>query len=196
MLLQATPAPSAAPVRTVVAEFLDGIVAALPRLLSGLVFLVLAYVTIRVVRLVLRSFLARVYPSDQTLVVDLLVTVATLFLWFGAGLALLNIVGMGEIAASLGTATGFIALGVAFALKEMIADTVAGVYLLRDPDFNEGDLVTTASVTGTIVTIDLRKTRIRTDEGDLVVVANRDVEKRWTQETVEGQEPVAGTGSE
>lgn len=32
---------------------------------------------------------------------------------------------MGAVAAGLGTATGFIALGVAFALKEMIADTVA-----------------------------------------------------------------------
>lgn len=89
---------------------------------------------------------------------------------------------MEDIAASLGTATGFIGLGIAFAIKEMIADTVAGVYLLRDPDFNEGDVVTTASVTGTVTGIDLRKTRIQTDDGDLIVVANREVEKRWTNE--------------
>jgi len=38
------------------------------------------------------------------------------------------------------------------------------VYLLRDPDFNPGDRVTTEAVTGT------------------VVLANRDVEKRWTKE--------------
>jgi small-conductance mechanosensitive channel len=188
MLVPATPAADD-PFRTAVSQFLNGIVAALPRLLSGLVFLVLAYVVIRLVKLALRSTLDRIYPADQALVVDLVVTVASLFLWFGAGLTVLDIVGMGEIAASLGTATGFIALGVALALKEMIADTVAGVYLLRDPDFNEGDLVTTASVTGTIVTIDLRKTRIRSEEGDLVVVANRDVEKRWTQEV--GTEPPA-----
>jgi len=104
------------------------------------------------------------------------------FLWFGAGLTLFKIVGMDDVAASLGTATGFVALGIAFALKEMIADTVAGVYLLQDADFNEGDLVTTASVTGTVTGIDLRKTRIRSEEGDLIVVANRDVEKKWVQE--------------
>jgi len=40
-------------------------------------------------------------------------------------------------------------------------------------------------VTGTVVGIDLRKTRIRTDEGDLVVVANRNVEERWTKQPSE-----------
>ncbi|MFB6219091.1 MAG: mechanosensitive ion channel family protein [Halobacteriaceae archaeon] len=169
--------------RTVLSEFAASFVAALPRLFAGLVFLTLAYVAIRLVRSAVSSVLHRVYPPDQELVVDLLVTAVHVFLWFGAGLALLKIVGMDDVAASLGTATGFIGLGVAFALKEMIADTVAGVYLLKDPDFNEGDLVTTASTTGTIVGIDLRKTRVRTDDGDLVVVANRDVEKRWTRES-------------
>ncbi len=166
---------------SVTGEFLEGIVTSLPRLLAALVFLVLAYLVIKVVLAVLRWSLGRVYPTDQQLVVDLLVTVAGLFMWFGAALAVLKIVGMGDVAASLGTATGFIALGVAFALKEMIADTVAGIYLLRDPDFNESDRVETASVTGEIVAIGLRKTRIRTDDGNLVVLANRDVEKKWTQ---------------
>jgi small-conductance mechanosensitive channel len=98
-------------------------------------------------------------------------------------------VGLGDVAASLGTASGFIGLGVAFALKEMIADTVAGVYLLQDEDFSEGDRVETASVTGRLVSIDLRKTRIETDEGNLVVVANREVEKRWTRHAQ--RDPVA-----
>jgi small-conductance mechanosensitive channel len=182
MLVQSTPAPETSPVEFVTTEFVADIVTALPRLLPGLIFLTLAYAFIRLVRSGLRSVLTRVYPSDQTLIVDLVVTVVSLFLWFGAGLTLLTIVGLEDIAASLGTATGFIALGVAFALQEMIADTVAGVFLLRDPDFNEGDFITTASVTGTIVGIDPRKTRIQAEDGDLIVVANRDVEKKWIQE--------------
>jgi small-conductance mechanosensitive channel len=184
MLLQTASAAAESPFQTVITEFLSDIVIALPKLLSGIVFITLAYLLIRLVRSGLRPFLGRLYSNDQELIVDLVVTVVTLFLWFGAGLTLLDIVGLEDIAASLGTATGFIALGIAFALKEMIADTVAGVYLLRDPDFNEGDYITTASVTGTITGIDLRKTRIRAEDGDLIVVANRDVEKKWTQEAV------------
>jgi small-conductance mechanosensitive channel len=166
----------------VLSEFADGVVGAVPRLLAGVLFLSLAYVAIRATLRIARGLFERVSPEQQRLVVDLSVTVVGVFLWFGAALALLKIVGLGEVAASLGTASGFIGLGVAFALKEMIADTVAGVYLLRDPDFNAGDEVTTASVAGTIVDIDLRKTRLRTEEGDLVVLANRDVEKKWTRE--------------
>ncbi|NHN42083.1 mechanosensitive ion channel [Halorubellus sp. JP-L1] len=168
----------------VVREFLAGIVEAIPHVLLGVLFLAVAYVVIRVVLAVVRRVFEGVYPADQQLIVDLWVAIVGVFLWFGAALALFNIVGLGEVAASLGTASGFVGLGVAFALKEMIADTVAGVYLLRDPDFNEGDVVESASVTGEIVDIDLRKTRLREEDGDLVVLANRDVEKKWRQEVV------------
>jgi small-conductance mechanosensitive channel len=64
----------------------------------------------------------------------------------------------------------------------MIADTVAGIYLLRDPDFNPGDTVTTGSLTGTVRSIGLRKSRFEVD-GDTVVVANREVESKWTLRT-------------
>jgi small-conductance mechanosensitive channel len=156
-----------------------GFVAALPRALSGLVFLVLAYVAVRVVLRVVRTALDRLYPDDQDLVVSLGVTVAGVFLWFGVGLTLLKIVGMGDVAASLGTATGFVALGVSYALSNMIADVVAGVYLLRDPDFTPGDRVVADGVTGELRSIELRKSRFENAEGETVVVANRDVEKRW-----------------
>jgi small-conductance mechanosensitive channel len=153
---------------------------ALPRVISGLVFLTIAYVAIRLLRRYLRRVLRRVYPADQRLIADFSVLVVTLFLWFGAGLALLKVVGLGDIAASLGTATGFVALGVSYALSNMIADAVAGVYLLRDPDFNPGDKVTTESTTGVVRDIGLRKSRIEIDSGDVVVLANREVEKKWT----------------
>lgn len=179
MLLEAT-GPT---LESIINNFIAGIGKAVPRLLAGLVFLTLAHLFIKLVLTISRRILERTYPAKQHLIVDLIVTVIGVFLWFGAALALLKIVGLGDIATSLGTAAGFIGLGIAFALKEMIADTVAGVYLLQDPDFNEGDTVTTASVTGTVARVDLRKTRLRTAD-DLVVVSNRDVEKEWTNKSV------------
>ena len=162
-------------------EFLDRLIAAFPRLLSALTFLVLAYLTIRVVLALARRSLYRLYPGDQTLVADLFVTILAVFLWFGAALTFMRIVGMGEIAASLGTAMGFIALGISYALSEMIEDTVAGVYLLRDPDFNVGYRVEAGGVTGTVAAIELRKSRIDADDGDRVVLANRSIEGKWTR---------------
>jgi small-conductance mechanosensitive channel len=164
-------------------QFVRGIVDAIPELLAGLVFLVLAYGTIRIVQAVLRSVIGRAYPADQELIVDFIVLIISVFLWFAVGLTLLSIVGLGALAASLGTAAGFLALGISYALSEMIEDTVAGVYLLRDPDFNPGDTVTASAGTGVVTEIGLRKSRLRLESGDTLVLANRDIESKWTKKT-------------
>ncbi len=171
------------PLAEVLADLRATFVDAIPRLLTALVFLVVAYVAIRLTLGVVRSVLGRVY-ADNELVADLFATVAAVFLWFGAALTLLKLLGMGDIAASLGTATGFVALGVSYALSDMIADTVAGVYLLRDPDFNPGDRVETADVSGVVLDIGLRKTRLEIEGGDVVVLGNGSVEEKWTKKTV------------
>jgi small-conductance mechanosensitive channel len=169
-------------VRETIEGVQQGLVDALPKLVMALVFLTIAYVGIRIALRLVGGALDAVYPEEQDLIVNLATTVVGVFLWFAAGLALLNILGLGEIAASLGTAAGFIALGVSYALSSMIADTVAGVYLLRDPDFNPGDRVTADGTTGEVRDIGLRKSRLDLDDGDRVVVANSAVEKKWTQE--------------
>ncbi|MDZ5810883.1 mechanosensitive ion channel [Halorubrum sp. AD140] len=167
------------------ANFVEGLAVAIPRLLSGVIFLALAYATVRIVLSLVRTSIGRLYVDDRELVGDLLVALVAIFLWFGVALTFLKILGMGDIAASLGTAVGFIALGVSYALSEMIEDTVAGVYLLRDPDFNPGYRVEAKGVTGTVAAIELRKTRIDTDTGDRVVMANREIEPRWTHDVPE-----------
>lgn len=169
-------------VRETVASIQRGLIDAVPKLLMALVFLTVAYVGIKLALSVVHGTLDAIYPEEQDLIVALATTVVGVFLWFAAALTLLNILGMGDIAASLGTAAGFIALGISYALSSMIADTVAGVYLLRDPDFNPGDRVTADGTTGEVRDIGLRKSRFEMDDGDTVVVANSAVEKKWTLE--------------
>jgi small-conductance mechanosensitive channel len=173
----------AALVRETVDGIQQGLIDTVPRLVVALVFLTVAYVGIRVALSVVAGTLDAVYPEEQDLIVSLATTVVGVFLWFAAALTLLKILGMGDIAASLGTAAGFVALGVSYALSSMIADTVAGVYLLRDPDFNSGDRVTADGTTGVVRDIGLRKSRLELDDGDTVVVANSAVEKKWTLES-------------
>ncbi len=159
-----------------------GFETAIPRLVAGLVFAIFAYLGIRLVLAVLRFVLTQIYTERQTLIIQLFVMLAGLVLWFGAILTFLKIVGLGDIAASLGTAVGFIALGISYALSDMIEDSVSGIYLLRDPDFELGDRVVTDDGTeGRVTTIEIRKSRFDLDNGDTVIVANRDVESGWTK---------------
>ena len=167
-------------VGTAIADFLTSIAAAVPRLLEGLVFLVLAAVVVKLVMVVVRALLGRVLPGDSPVYRQFVSTLVLAFLSFAVLLSFLSIVGLDAIAASLGTATGFVALGVSYALSDMIEDAVAGVYLLRDEDFMPGDEVKVGDVEGRVKSIELRKTRFTVD-GDTVVRANGGVEKQWTK---------------
>ena len=176
----ASPGSVEAAIRRAVDTFVNGLVAAIPRILSGLLFLVLAAVLVRTVLWIVDRVLRRVVSEESDVYRQFVRTIVAVFLWFGVILAFLSVVGLDEIAAALGTASGFLALGGSYALSGMIADAVAGIYLLRDPDFNVGDTVTAGDTTGVVKQIELRKTRIEVDD-DTVVRANAEIEKRWTR---------------
>lgn len=176
-------------------QFVADITAAIPRILAGLIFLVLAGILAKLVMTVLRGFLRRTLPAGDEVYRRFIGAVVAAFLWFGIGLSFLSIVGLDQIAASMGTAAGFLALGVSYSLSNMIADAVAGVYLIRDPDFTPGDRVKAGDVTGTVRAIELRKTRFDDENGDTVVRSNAEIEKKWTR-LDEEPETAAADGDE
>jgi small-conductance mechanosensitive channel len=161
-------------------EFVRRLVEAVPTLVVGIVFLALATILVKLVLAVLETTLERTMGGESPVYRQFLTTVVAVFLWFGVGLSTLSVVGLEGIAASLGTATGFVALGVSYATSDMIADAVAGVYLLRDPDFEAGDTVRVGDMEGVVRSIELRKTRFAVDD-DTVVRGNADIEARWTK---------------
>jgi small-conductance mechanosensitive channel len=161
-------------------DLAKGIASALPDVLAGLLYLLFAAVLVKIVLFVVRSAVERAALGESPVYRQFVVTVVAAFLWFAVGLSFLSIVGLDDIAASLGTAAGFVALGVSYATSGMIADAVAGVYLLRDPDFMPGDTVEVGGTEGVVKSIELRKTRLRVDD-DTVVRGNAEIEKKWTK---------------
>ncbi|PSQ16782.1 hypothetical protein BRD00_10200 [Halobacteriales archaeon QS_8_69_26] len=173
--------------------FVGDIVDALPKIIAGVVFLALAAILVKVIMTLVRYVLRRTLPGESPVYRHFLSTIVLVVLWFGVALSFLSVVGLEEIAAALGTASGFLALGVAYALSDMIEDAVAGVYLLRDPDFTPGDTITVGDTTGVIESIELRKTRFRTGD-DVEVRSNAVVEKRW-KKLDDGEAEAAADGS-
>ncbi|WP_135822753.1 mechanosensitive ion channel domain-containing protein [Halostella litorea] len=176
-------------VRETFRAFVSTVTDALPRILAGLLFVLIAAVGIKVAMVVVRWFLDRTFAGEDPVYRQFLARIVAILLWFAVALAFLSVVGLGRIAAALGTASGFVALGVSYALSGMIADAVAGIYLLRDPDFMPGDTVTTGDKTGVVQAIELRKTRLRVD-GNTLVRANGKIESEWTK--LEGDDAPAG----
>ncbi len=72
---------------------------------------------------------------------------------------------------------GFFSVAVGFAFQDILENTLSGVLLLFRQPFQTGDQIEVQNRTGTVEAITIRETRIKTFDGQLIVIPNRDVYK-------------------
>lgn len=150
-------------------EFGDGVVDRLPYLVAAVVAIVLTVVVARLVRSMVERALRRGRAERHVVVV-----VATLAYYaaFALGLVValsLGGVNLGVLVGSLGLAT--VALG--FALQDIVSNFTAGIVLLLEHPFTEGDHIAIAEAEGEVEEIRVRATRLRAPDGQLVLVPNK-----------------------
>jgi small conductance mechanosensitive channel len=150
-------------------RYLDGLEQRLPNLLQAVIAVALTVVMARLVRRGVERALARADAERHVRVV-----VATLaFYAVGAvGLVVafaLGGVNLGLLVGSLGLAT--VALG--FALQDIVSNFSAGIVLLLEHPFTEGDHIAIPDAEGEVEEIRVRATRLRAPDGELVIVPNK-----------------------
>ena len=150
-------------------EFGDGVVDRLPYLVAAVVAIVLTVVVARLVRSGVERALRRGRAERHVVVV-----VATLAYYAAFALGLLvslslGGVNLGVLVGSLGLAT--VALG--FALQDIVSNFTAGIVLLLEHPFTEGDHIAIAEAEGEVEEIRVRATRLRAPDGQLVLVPNK-----------------------
>ncbi|MGC9444607.1 MAG: mechanosensitive ion channel family protein [Candidatus Methanospirareceae archaeon] len=91
---------------------------------------------------------------------------------FGVLMYLIQALDLGAIFYPVMGASVLVGAALALAVKDILADAVAGFFLLTDKHFNIGDEITTQGHRGEITDITLRKTRLKTTEGTIIVLAN------------------------
>jgi small conductance mechanosensitive channel len=150
-------------------QFGEGFVRRLPYLLAATVAILLTVLVARVVRRGVEGALRRTEAERYVRVV-----VATLAFYgvvaVGLVVALsLGGVNLGVLVGSLGLAT--VALG--FALQDIVSNFTAGIVLLLEHPFTEGDHIAIAEAEGEVEEIRVRATRLRAPDGQLVIVPNK-----------------------
>ena len=70
---------------------------------------------------------------------------------------------------------GVLSLGIAFALKEIIADIFASIILMIDKPFEVGDSIKVGDDSGVVETIGIRSSKIRATDGYLIIASNREL---------------------
>ena len=152
-------------------DLITDFVARVPLLVLATVVLVIALLVIRVaMRLIDRGLnRERIDFAVQRLISNLL----RVGLVTGAVLLALSIAGV-QVGAAL-AAIGLVGLALAFALQNILENFVAGMLILIRKPFGRGDQIETNDYAGTVEDVDLRVTRLRVFDGELVLVPNADV---------------------
>lgn len=152
---------------------------ATPRLVLAALFLLAAALVVRLAMRRVEDRLAVVAGNSAE--ARFLEVLLRSVLWFGISLVALSLLGFQQLATALGTASGFLALAVAYAMREALSEAIAGLYLINDDRFVQGHRVTTDEETGVIEHVGIRRTKLRTGSDDnLIVIANNRVEPKWT----------------
>jgi small conductance mechanosensitive channel len=150
-------------------EFADRLVVRVPNLVTAVVFLL---VTVLVARLVRRGIDTALRRTSTEAHVNLLVAKLGFF-----GVVLIGVVVTLSIAgvnlSVLVGSLGLITVALGFALQDILSNFVAGIVLLLEHPFTKGDHIVTADAAGTVEDIRIRATRLRTSDGQLVVVPNK-----------------------
>lgn len=86
-----------------------------------------------------------------------------------------TIAGFGVVLAAFATLGGALALAVGFAAKDLIANFVAGIFIIRDEPFEVGDWIEWNGNSGVVREIELRVTKLDTFDNEMVTVPNNDL---------------------
>ena len=150
-------------------------------IVSFVVTVVIFVVSFVVIYLVARSVLVRL--TKRALGArDFSPAVVSLGSSIAAGIALVGgfalaaaVAGFGVVLAAFATLAGALALAVGFAAQDLIANFVAGVFILKDKPFDVGDYIEWNGNSGIVRDIQLRVTKLDTFDNELVTVPNSDL---------------------
>jgi len=103
--------------------------------------------------------------EDVARVVVVALAVATAF----------TVAGFGAFLVAFATLGGALALALGFAAQDLVANFVAGVFILKDRPFRAGDWIEWGEYAGTVEEIALRVTTVRTFDNEKVTVPNAEL---------------------
>jgi small-conductance mechanosensitive channel len=86
-----------------------------------------------------------------------------------------TVAGFGIVLAAFATLAGALALAVGFAAQDLIANFVAGVFIIQDEPFTVGDWIEWDGNGGVVRDVQLRVTKLDTFDNQLVTVPNSDL---------------------
>ena len=163
-------------------DWLTRAVELLPNFLVALLIVVAFAFLAKLVRKVVKKLLRRI--TDSKAAVQMLASLASIAVIAVGVFFALGVLQLDKTVTSLLAGAGVIGLALAFAFQDLASNLVAGFYLSFKRPMKCGDLVETNDVLGIVQEVDLRSTKIRTGDGQIVHIPNKEIfENKFTNYT-------------
>ncbi|MDR0326633.1 MAG: mechanosensitive ion channel family protein [Oscillospiraceae bacterium] len=150
--------------------------------LQRLIYCVCIFLAALVITSLVRGMIRRLMRkrAGQNLRADtlskLLKSVVAYVVWFLAGIQILK-VGLLIDVTSILAAAGVLGVAVGFGAQSLVKDVITGFFLLFENQFSVGESVTVDGFTGTVEELGLRSTKIRGEEGEILIIPNGAIAK-------------------
>lgn len=155
------------------AGWLDKIIINLPNLLLAMVIMLLAYiVALRSKKWTMRIFQRIVREESVRHLLANFFFIAILSIGFLLSVAILN---LDTFLKSLLAGAGIMGLAVGLALQGTLSNTFSGIFLAVKDVISVGDYIITNGYAGKVIEIDLRNTKLKESDNNIVVIPNKQV---------------------
>lgn len=150
---------------------LDTLKGQVPTIIQCVIYVVIIYAVCRVIRLIFKS---RMKKSNR------LKTVFTLldgFIKYGGAIAIILFtlkacgVDTGALVASVGVLTLVVGLGA----NALIADIIAGIFIIFENEYNVGEIISIDDFRGTVIEIGIRSTKLLDCAGNIKIINNGNI---------------------
>src|SRR5262249_61341210 len=109
--------------------------------------------------------------------VPLLHSAGQYVLYFGAAMAMLKALGLGEWADRIMAGAGILGLAVGLGAQSLVADVVSGFFILFEGQYLVGDYVQIGDAVGTVEELGIRSTQVRDGHGKLHIIPNGQIKQ-------------------
>ena len=140
------------------------------QIIDGLFILALTFQAVRAIHFFIDYWIRKAAPGGAVRSIS---SFAKIFIWILALLIILSNWGINVTSLIAGLGIGGIA--VAFALQNILGDIFSSFSILIDKPFQVGDFIVVGDDMGTVEKIGIKSTRIRTLQGEELVISNREL---------------------
>lgn len=172
-----TPLPTHLTGRSFSQPIIDLFNSTLPNLPKALIVFAIGIIIIRLLSVILARILGLTKLPKGLIKVT--IRLLDMVLWLLLVIAILQLMGLSNVAFALSGAFAVLALAFSNGLSATVGDTISGLNLARDRHFRIGDRVIIGDhkSEGIIIDLDTRKTRLKDDDGRIHILPNSIIDK-------------------